>query len=124
VLLQKRLHKKRVSSSKGCVNPSRRVLIKSHVFPSTADAEKKAAEEAAKKAEAEAEADTAAAEAKSAVQEIKSDVPTSESGLGVVKGGEGGGRVLPKEEIDPAVLNMLKVSCMGRFGVFVCRDMM
>ena len=77
-----------------------------------AEAAKKEAEETAKKAEAAAE--KAAAEVKSAAKEIKSDVSKSESGLGVVKGGESGGRVLPKEEIDPAVLNMLKVSLFLR----------
>ena len=35
---------------------------------------------------------------------------TEVKGIGVVKGGESGGRVLPKEDIDPEVLNFLKVS--------------
>jgi hypothetical protein len=55
-----------------------------------------------------------------AVEEVKAEVkaapapapavaPAPSSGLGAVSGGASGGRVLPKEEIDPAVLNMLKV---------------
>jgi hypothetical protein len=71
-----------------------------------AAAEKTSAEKAVAEAE-KAKAPSPAPAPKEAPAVIKN---TEAKGIGVVQGGEVGGRVLPKEDIDPEILNFLKVS--------------
>lgn len=81
-----------------------------------AAAEAKAAEQ--KVAEAAKNVEEKVVETAKKVESAVAPDTKSDSGLGVVKGGESGGRVLPKEEVDPSVLNMLKVSRQVRLSCF------
>lgn len=84
---------------------SNMVLVYVSFRPPAAEAEKK---------EPEVKAAPAPAPAAPAPEPAAPAPAAKSEGVGVVSGGASGGRVLPKEEIDPAVLNMLKVSSLFR----------